>query len=953
MDENTLKRRLKFYMPALFIFAGVVSVAIFSILLKTVYQLSSSLISYLYIFIFILIAVFCISIYFDCLKLERGKFIAIGKIYVIKAGVAVVLVAIFSYSLHIYLGKISIFEMLNIRLIMVVFLISVAMSIASTSFNLLVKPLYKKTGKREYHLPIAYNFLPISIATVIFIATFVNGMHYRSEIVYDRQYDIITKKGYANDFANNMADSLGKYVTVANNVSAYMNIIYRNIYTLDTYTGLLSDYLSTRYANDNNISSVSVYFGDLENVNIAINTNEINKLSINWKYDINNLANIETNGRPNIGNNYTTRLATETNTFIDITANANTFYIYSPILLNNRHVGFVSLEVRSSVYLDVLSDDTFKTNLNIFLTDDSYNIKASNNPSLIGDTQKDFDSTAIGIEIKNNTYNNYRNNIVDVNVISFEDTNTVAIKYALFNNLYVINMWQHNSAYKNQLFRSTIIRSSVSIYLGLLAFLLVILALILSLRKTLVFAKNVSESLSEGEGDLTIRLPVISNNESGELVHSFNKFLDKVKNIIVSVKNNAYTLTGNIQNMRASISLSISDFNTIYKEFETELANSNKIAESSANAARVSFMQRTRFTAVNETVQLLLENINDINDKMKQQSEAVTKTSSSVQQMMANIVTVSHGATKANDYAKILYTEAQEGSNIGESVVGSIQSIKEYSKQITNITQVIHNIAEQTNLLAMNAAIEAAHAGEHGRGFTVVADKIRKLAEDTGENSKIINEIIEETTQAIDHTVSLAFKSSESMGKILEGSNTLADLIATISGANDELDIGRREILMNISNLNNITEDVQELSLKQMQMSSLKQMQMSSAVSQNISSVDKLAEDVVNVVNTAETEMKELVNSIENVSNLSSTSSNNMEIMDKRIKELQYIFLQLYKLVISFKTEKTEEDIEKEKKKANIDKKKLKLARKAEKERIKEEKRRLKELKKESAKIKK
>uniref|UniRef100_UPI00261CD60C methyl-accepting chemotaxis protein n=1 Tax=uncultured Brachyspira sp. TaxID=221953 RepID=UPI00261CD60C len=846
MDENTLKRRLKFYLPALFILAGVVSVAIFSILLKTVYQLSSSLISYLYIFIFILIAVFCISIYFDCLKLERGKFIAIGKIYVIKAGVAVVLVAIFSYSLHIYLGKISIFEMLNIRLIMVIFLISVAMSIASTSFNILVKPLYKKTGRREYHLPIAYNFLPISIATVIFIATFVNGMHYRSEIIYDRQYDIITKKGYANDFANNMADSLGKYVTVANNISAYLNIIYRNIYTLDTYTDLLSSYLSTRYANDNNISSVGIYFGDLENVNIAVNTNEINKLSINWKYDINDLASIETNGRPNIANNYITRLATETNSLIDITANANTFYIYSPILLNNRHVGFVSLEVRSSIYLDVLSDDTFKTNLNIFLTDDSYSIKASNNPSLIGDTQRDFDSTAIGIEIKNNTHNNYRNNIVDVNVISFQDTNIVAIKYALFNNLYIINMWQHNSAYKNQLFRNTIIKASVSIYLGLLAFLVVILALILSLRKTLVFAKNVSESLSEGEGDLTIRLPVISNNESGELVHSFNKFLDKVKNIIVSVKNNAYTLTGNIQNMRASISLSISDFNTIYKEFETELANSNKIAESSANAARVSFMQRTRFTAVNETVQLLLENINDINDKMKQESEAVTKTSSSVQQMMANIVTVSHGATKANDYAKILYTEAQEGSNIGESVVGSIQSIKEYSKQITNITQVIHNIAEQTNLLAMNAAIEAAHAGEHGRGFTVVADKIRKLAEDTGENSKIINEIIEETTQAIDHTVSLAFKSSESMGKILEGSNTLADLISTISGANDELDIGRREILMNISNLNNITEDVQELSLKQMQMSS--------AVSQNISSVDKLAEDVVNVVNTAETE---------------------------------------------------------------------------------------------------
>lgn len=947
MDDDVLKRRLKFYMPALFVFAGIVSVSIFSILLKTVYQLSSSLISYLYIFIFILIAVFCVSIYFDCLKLEKGKYVAIGKIYVIKAGIAVVLVAIFSYSFHIYLGKISIFEMLNIRLIMVIFLISVAMSIASTSFNILVRPLYKKTGKKEYHLPIAYNFIPISIATVIFIVTFVNGMHYRSEIVYDRQYDIIIKKGYANDFINSISDSLEKYVTVSDNITGYMNMIYRNNYTLDNYVDILSRYLSTRYTNDSNISSVSVYFGDLENVNIInINTNEINKLSIDWKYDISDLVEIKTNLRPNIGVNYTTRLATETNALIDITSNAETFYIYNPIILNNRNVGFVSLEVRSSVYLDVLSDNVFKSQLNIFLTDDTYNIKASNNPSLIGNTQRDLDNTAIGIEIKNSKYNNHKNGIIDVNVISIEDSNVLAIKYSLFNNLYIINVWEHSNAYQNQLFRNTIIRSSVAIYLGLLAFLLVILALILSLRKTLVFAKNVSESLSEGEGDLTIRLPVISNNESGELVHSFNKFLDKVRNIIVSVKNNAYTLTGNIQNMRASISISISDFNTIYKEFETELINSNKIAESSANAARVSFMQRTRFTAVNETVQLLLDNINDINDKMKQQSEAVTKTSSSVQQMMANIVTVSHGATKANDYAKILYTEAQDGSNIGESVVDSIQSIKEYSKQITNITQVIHNIAEQTNLLAMNAAIEAAHAGDHGRGFTVVADKIRKLAEDTGENSKIINEIIEETTQAIDHTVSLAFKSSESMEKILEGSNTLADLIATISGANDELDIGRREILMNISNLNNITEDVQELSLKQMQMSS--------AVSQNISSVDKLAEDVVNVVNTAETEMKELVHSIENVANLSSTSSHNMETMDKRIKELQYIFLQLYKLVISFKTEKTEEDIEKEKKKTiAVDKKRMKLERKAEKERIREEKKRLKELKKESAKVKK
>ena len=650
---------------------------------------------------------------------------------------------------------------------------------------------------------------------------------------------------------------------------------------------------------------------------------------------------VNTNANPSVSGDNIYKLATETNSLINMDINSDAFSIYTPILFNNRNIGFVSIDIKNSVYIEALNNSVIKTNLNVFIADSSYSIKASNNPDLIAGMQRDLDNLVTGSEIKDPLNNNYLNKITDLKVIKIKDSNRYLIKYFLFNNLYVINTWNHNDVYRNQLFRNTIINSSITIYLGLLSFLIVIFILILSLRKTLVFARAVSESLSEGQGDLTIRLPVVSNNESGELVHSFNKFLDKVRNIIVSVKNNAYTLTGNIQNMRASISISMSDFSTIYKEFETELENSNKIAESSSNAARVSFMQRTRFTAVNETVQLLLENINEINDKMKSQSEAVSKTSSSVQQMMANIVTVSQGAAKANDYAKILYTEAQDGSNIGESVVDSIQSIKEYSKQITNITQVIHSIAEQTNLLAMNAAIEAAHAGEHGRGFTVVADKIRKLAEDTGENSKIINEIIEETTQAIDHTVALAFRSSESMGKILEGSNNLADLIATISNANDELDIGRREILMNINNLNNITEDVQELSLKQMQMSS--------AVRQNISSVDKLAEDVVNVVNATESEMKDLVTSIQNVSNLSATSSNNMQTMDKRIKELQYIFLQLYKLVISFKTEKTEEDIAKEKAKITVvDKAKLRLERKAEKQRMKDEKKRLKELRRES-----
>ena len=154
--------------------------------------------------------------------------------------------------------------------------------------------------------------------------------------------------------------------------------------------------------------------------------------------------------------------------------------------------------------------------------------------------------------------------------------------------------------------------------------------------------------------------------------------------------------------------------------------------------------------------------------------------------------------------------------------------------------------------------------------------------------------------------------------------------------ANEELDVGRKDILNNVSNLNIITEAVQELSVRQMQMSSM--------VSQNIAGVDKLAEDVVNVVNNTENDVKVLLGSIENVAELSNTTVDSMESMDKKIKELQYIFLQLYKLVISFKTEKTEEELRTEiKKRSLVDKIRIKLEKRAKKEKAKRDKKKREE----------
>lgn len=928
MNEDILRKNLKYFMPISFLVLATISISLYSFMLNFIYIQRSPLKRYMYFFMIATAFGIAASIFFDCYKVEKGKFVPLGIWYVFKTGFAFIIVSCATYPFYILEGSVTLFELFNMRIIMVLFFMQFSMALASIFFTFLVRRLYISTGKREYYLPMLYSIIPASMASVIFIITIINGIHYRNALDYYGQYNIITDREYVSDAATSIYDGINEYVGVANDLAYYLSDISKFGHTFGDYANFLSDYLHGRYGNDNNINAFYVSFTDIRNSGMDIrelNYTNINRLNIVLNRNMNYSLRVNTNENLSIpaadlrGTNYS----------INIVRNSDYFYIYNPIFYNGNRIGFIALELSSYVYSQLLYR---YLDIDMFIADGDFNINAYNKIDFLGEIQSLLNNPLTYSELRDENNNNYLNAISDSKVILNEEYNHYIVKYQIFDDVYVLGTWENILAYKtNMTFRRSIFISSVTIYAGLVVFMTILLFVVFSLRKTIVTAKNVSDSLSEGTGDLTIRLPITTIGETGELVHSFNKFLDKVQSIIIHIKENTYVLTGSVQNIRSSLNIGVSDFENLNKEFKNELVNSSKIAESSSNAAKVSFMQRTRINAVNEVIRQLLENINEINDKMKSQSDAINRTSVSVQQMMANIVTVSQGSVKASVYSKILDSEATGGGSISEQVVDSIQEIKDYSKQITNITMVIHNISEQTNLLAMNAAIEASHAGDYGRGFTVVADKIRKLAEDTANNSVIISDLIEETIQAIEQTVALVSQSAESSEKILESSNILSGIISSISTANEELDLGRKDILNNVSNLNGITEAVQDLSVKQMQMSSM--------VSQNILGVDKLAEDVVTVVNDTENDVKVLLGSIENVAQLSNVTVGSMENIDKKIKELQYIFLQLYKLVISFKTEKTEEEIKAEIKRLSlVDKIRIKLENRAKKHRIKENK---------------
>lgn len=931
-SENILLKRLKVLLPISFLVNGIITVSTYSFMLNYLYRQFTPIRKYSYFFIMIITFGIMTSIFFDCLKVERGKFIKLGFRYILKTLIAFVGVALVTYPIYIYDGTMTIFEVMNIRFVIVILFMNFAVTISVIFFVLWSLPLYKATGRKEFHLSMAYIIAPPLLTAAIAVIAVVNGLHYRNAFEYYGQYNDIVDREYVSDASSKIYDAINEYVKLSENLSFYLGYLPRFGYNYNEYSSILTDYLRSRFGGYNDVNAFYVVFDDIrrsginfENENTALGNFNI---FLSQNNDFNFVA--TTNASLNIP----PADLEGKELFIDLVKDSIYFYIYTPITYNGNRIGYVAVEVRESAYTRLFEE---YMNINIFVVDKDYEVITYNRINLLGEFQSILNNPKTSSDLKNEINDSYLNNILNSKVILDKNYNLNIVKYLLFDNLYIMGAWENIIPYKqNMTFRRTILTASITIYLGVIFFLVIVIMLIIVFRKSIVSARKVSDALSEGAGDLTIRLPVINIDETGDLIHSFNRFLDKIQSIITNIKENTYVLTGNIQNIRSSINIGVSDFETLNKEFKEELVNSNKIAESSASASRVSFMQRTRINAVNETIRQLLDNINEISEKMKSQSDAVNRTSVSVQQMMANIVTVSQGSTRANTYSKILDAEARDGGNISESVADSIQGIKDYSKQITNITQVIHNISEQTNLLAMNAAIEAAHAGDYGRGFTVVAEKIRKLAEDTANNSTVINDLIEETIQAIEQTVALVSKSAASSDKILESSVMLSDVISSISMANEELDVGRKDILNNVSNLNIITEAVQELSVRQMQMSSM--------VSQNIARVDKLAEDVVNVVNNTENDVKVLLGSIENVAELSNTTVDSMESMDKKIKELQYIFLQLYKLVISFKTEKTEEELRTEiKKRSLVDKIRIKLEKRAKKEKAKKDKKKREE----------
>ncbi len=319
-------------------------------------------------------------------------------------------------------------------------------------------------------------------------------------------------------------------------------------------------------------------------------------------------------------------------------------------------------------------------------------------------------------------------------------------------------------------------------------------------------------------GDVNVNIDIDSSDEIGKLADSFRNLVDYMKTLeAAATKIAANNLTVRLEpkcNRDAlgnAFKTMTNNLSTMIKELTdnaTQLVSaSTEIASSSEQMARGS----------------------------SEQTSQTAQVSSAVEEMTATIVESSKNAGEASGMAREAATAATEGTRVVSQTIegmnkiakvvqdsaSTIQALSKSSDQIGEIIGVIDDIADQTNLLALNAAIEAARAGEQGRGFAVVADEVRKLAERTTKATKEITDMIkgiqadtkgavvsmEQGIQEVDSGRQLADKAGESLNAILGFSQRVQDMIQQIASAAEQQSAASEQIARNVESIANVTKE--------------------------------------------------------------------------------------------------------------------------------------------------
>jgi methyl-accepting chemotaxis protein len=386
-----------------------------------------------------------------------------------------------------------------------------------------------------------------------------------------------------------------------------------------------------------------------------------------------------------------------------------------------------------------------------------------------------------------------------------------------------------------------------------------------NITKPIVDVALTLKDISEGEGDLTKTVKVNSKDEIGDLARYFNATLEKIKNLVITIKSRSVTLFDIGNELASNMTETAAAINEI-------TANIQSIKGRMIN-------QSASVTETNATMEQITINIDKLTGHVNHQSESVAQSSSAIEEMLANIQSVTQTLIKNNDNVKDLNTASEVGRTGLQEVAADIQEIARESEGLLEINAVMQNIASQTNLLSMNAAIEAAHAGEAGKGFAVVADEIRKLAENSGEQSKTISTVLKKIKDSIDKITKSTDSVLSKFEAIDNGVKTVAEQEENIRNAMEEQSVGSKQILEAIGQLNDATQLVKD--------SSVEMLEGSKQVIQESKNLELSTEEISNGMNEMATGADQINVAVTRVNGISGQNKENIDVLVREVSKFK------------------------------------------------------------------
>lgn len=403
---------------------------------------------------------------------------------------------------------------------------------------------------------------------------------------------------------------------------------------------------------------------------------------------------------------------------------------------------------------------------------------------------------------------------------------------------------------------------AVMIVIVVLFFAVLVSVIIFKVIKPLKRVDAAVNNLASGDADLAQRIEVHGNDEFAEISTGINTFIEMLHKIV------------------SELNLAQKELTAIGIDLGTNSQESaSATAEIMANIAGVRKQSESQSEAVSNTTTILgrsAENVNNLENLVEAQAAGITESSAAIEQMLGNISSVTSSVRKMADSFKELGITVSDGKTKLANVDGKVNEIAEQSKMLIQANTIIAQIASETNLLAMNAAIEAAHAGKAGEGFSVVANEIRKLAETSSAQSKNINTELKEISSSIKDVVSLSKDSQVAFGQIVTHLDSTDVIIREIDNAMSEQENASRQIFSALSDMRNQSIEVNEMS-HQVKDNIV-------AVTKDMDTVSQISSIILGSMDEMTAGAQQISTATQGVSDLAASTKENIDVMDSKLK---------------------------------------------------------------------